>query len=176
MTKPTFEHPFIRYLLETVAGDRAARAILRRTLGRAPGDAPDAFRYVVPWLPNPCSDRLERIYYTVAGLLALHPQHIDEGNMGTHLREYVKAGDENRLKRVEERLEAALRAHPDDLPNHLRRLTGILRSAEIPVNWHALFNDLVYWDMPDQRAKKRWAASFWGAKSESTQTKSTVSE
>jgi len=161
MQKPTYEHPFVTHLIEKVTNDRAARAALRRTLGRAPGEAPEAFRYVVPWLPDPCSEQVEKVYYLVAGLYAYHPSHTQTGNMGAHLR--VLAGDnESAIKRMEGRLEAALRAHPDDLPDHLRRLVGILRSKDQPVNWHALMGDLLAWDYEPSYAKKRWAASFWG--------------
>jgi CRISPR system Cascade subunit CasB len=159
--KPIYEHPFVSYLIEKVGPDRAARAALRRTLRRGTAEAPEAFRYVVPWLPNPCSERVEGIYYLTAGLYALHPLHTGEGNLGTHLRD-LAGSDERAYERLERRLEAALRAHPDDLPDHLRRLVGILRSKDKPVNYQALMGDLLAWDNDDLRAKKRWAAAFWG--------------
>ncbi len=161
MKKRTYEHPFVNYLIEKLSGDRAARAVLRRTLGREIGEAPEAFRYVVPWLPNPCGERVERAYYLVAGLYAYHPVHTGDGNMGTHLRD-LAGSDEKTMERLERRLEAALRAHPDDLPDHLRRLVGILKAKDRPVNWHALMGDLLSWDNEDLRAKKRWAEAFWG--------------
>lgn len=164
MTKPVYEHPFVRYLLESVAGDRAARAALRRTLGRAPGEAPEAFPYVVPWPPDPCSERVEAVYYLIAGLFAYYPEHTDEGNMGAHLSRLAGDSEDSR-KRLEKRLAAALRAHPDDLPSHLRRLIGLLKAGNIPVNWHALMNDLLYWGDDNRRVQRRWAAAFWGGRS-----------
>lgn len=160
MKKPTYEHPFVNYLIEKVTNDRAARAALRRTLGRTPAEAPEAFRYVIPWLPNPCSEPVEKVYYLVAALYAYHPSHTPTGNMGAHL--LALAADKDAIKRLGERLEAALRAHPDDLPDHLRRLVGILKSKDQPINWHALMGDLLYWDNEKSFAKKRWASSFWG--------------
>ena len=164
MNKQPYEHPFVRYLIEKISGDRAARAVLRRTLGRSPGEAPEAFRYVVPWLPNPCYERTEAAYYLVAGLYAYHPAHTAQGNIGAHLHD-LAAGDEHALTRLEKRLEAALRAHPDDLPDHLRRLVGILKAKEIPVNYHELMRDLLQWDAEDRRVQKRWANAFWGGHS-----------
>ncbi|MEA4909277.1 MAG: type I-E CRISPR-associated protein Cse2/CasB [Anaerolineaceae bacterium] len=163
MIKPPYEHPFVSYLLTQIAGDRAARAALRRSLGRAPGEAPDAFRYVVPWLPDPCSQRVEASYYLIAGLFALHPKYIDEGNLAAHLRKLAGA-DEEENQRLERRLMAALRAHPNDLPNHLRRLVGILKAKDVPVNWHELMRDLLAWDHPERSAQKRWANAFWGGR------------
>jgi CRISPR system Cascade subunit CasB len=159
--KRTYEHPYVSHLIDKISADRAARAVLRRTLGREAGDSPEAFRYVVPWLPNACSERVEDVYYLVAGLFAYHPMHTGEGNLGGHLRE-LAGSDEKAVERLERRLEAALRAHPDDLPDHLRRLVGILKSKDRPVNWHALMGDLLSWDNEDLRAKKRWAQAFWG--------------
>ncbi len=164
MKKLSYEHPFVRYLIERLAGDRAARAALRRTLGHAPGEAPEAFHYVVPWLPNPYSERVEVVYYLVAGLFAYHPKHTGEGNMGSHLR--ALAGDNKEaIERLERRLVAALRAHPDDLPDHLRRLIGLLKAKEVPVNWHALMGDLLAWESDQHYAQKRWAQAFWGSRS-----------
>lgn len=164
MQKTPYEHPFVNHLLLHVANDRAARAALRRTLGRMPGEAPEAFRYVVPWLPDPCSERVESIYYLVAGLFAYHPKHTSEGNMGAHLRKL--AGDDDSVKeRIERRLVAVMRAHPHDLPDHLRRLVGILKAKEIPINWHSLMGDLLNWDHEERYAQKHWANSFWGGRS-----------
>ena len=163
MSKSSYEHPFVRHLIADIGPDRAARAALRRTLGRAPGEAPDAFRYVVPWLPQPCGERAERIYYLIAGLYAYHPKHTPEGNLGGHLRELAGA-DKDALERLEKRLQAALRVHPDDLPDHLRRLVGIFKAKEKPLNWHALIGDLLSWEHDDRYAQKRWAQAFWGGK------------
>ncbi len=160
MKKSPYEHPFVKYLTEQVATNRAARAGLRRALGRTPGEAPEAFHYVVPWLPNPCSDRVESIYYQIASLFALHPKHAVDGNMGDHLREL--AGEDDRAKeRLERRLVAVLRAHPDDLPEHLRRLVGILKAKDRPINWHTLMGDMLAWESDTHYAQKRWARSFW---------------
>ncbi|OGN79072.1 MAG: type I-E CRISPR-associated protein Cse2/CasB [Chloroflexi bacterium GWB2_54_36] len=173
MQKTPYEHPFVNHLLEHVANDRAARAALRRTLGRTPGEAPEAFRYVVPWLPNPCSEQVESIYYLVAGLFAYHPKHTSEGNMGAHLRK-LAGDDDNAKERIERRLVAVMRAHPHDLPDHLRRLVGILKAKEIPINWHGLMGDLLNWDHEERFAQKHWANSFWGGRS-SKETESDAS-
>jgi CRISPR system Cascade subunit CasB len=154
--------------MEKVSSDRAARAVLKRTLGREIGEVPGAFRYVLPWLPEKCSERTENVYYLVAGLYAYHPQHTGQGNMGAHLRD-LSGGDADAMARLEKRLIAALRAHPDDLPDHLRRLVGILKAKEKPINWHTLMGDLLYWDQDDFRVQKRWASAFWNRITETNQ-------
>src|ERR687886_2267464 len=53
-------------------GDRAALAALRRGLGKAVGDAPEMYPYVVPALGD-VDERQERPFYLIASLFALHP-------------------------------------------------------------------------------------------------------
>jgi CRISPR system Cascade subunit CasB len=106
---------------------------------------------------------VEASYYLIAGLFALHPKYIDEGNLAAHLRKLAGA-DEEENQRLERRLMAALRAHPNDLPNHLRRLVEILKAKDVPINWHELMRDLLAWDHPERSAQKRWANAFWGGR------------
>lgn len=97
MTQPpqsaTRAERFVEYLQQLAATeDRAALAILRRGLGRAPGEVAEAYRYVVPWLPEAPRRGEEEAYFLVAALFAWHPQRwpaetaAGSTNLGASLR------------------------------------------------------------------------------------------
>lgn len=153
-------HPFITYLQEQMVQDRGALASLRRGLGCEPGHAPEMFPYIVRWIPEKASREEEAAYYRIASLFAFHPLSASNGNLGTHLAQTISS--ENDQAAVERRFVALLKAHPDDLGNHLRQSISFLKSKEQPVNWHQLFRDLRAWSDPEKRVQKRWASGFWG--------------
>ena len=153
-------HPFITYL-EGMRENRAALAVLRRSLGQPPGDAPETFRYVVPWLPAGAPRWREEAYFLVAALFASHPAASGSGNLGDSFVQ-VKRKQKDQTA-IERRFSALLAAHPDDLPFYLRQAISFLRSEETPVNWHQLLSDVLAWGHPDGYVQKQWARSFWGA-------------
>ena len=162
-TNASKRHPFVSHL-ESLheADDRQALAALRRGLGRPLGAAPEMYPYVVPWLPSEASYQEEQNYYLVAALYASHPASARTGNVGDHLRAVCKT-DAKREAGVERRFTVLLSVHRDDLPDHLRQTISLLRSHEIPVNWHQLWSDLRWWDHPDAFVQRQWARAFWAA-------------
>lgn len=156
-------HPFVTYL-ESKCDDRGALAALRRGLGQEPGTVPDMYPYVVPMLPASASRAMEATYYLLASLFAYHPDPGGAGNMGHHFR---RAGGQDPDQAIERRFTALLAAHREDLPFYLRQAVSFLRSKDVPVNWHALFFDVLHWHYEDRRVQKRWAAAFWGAPAQS---------
>ncbi len=157
-------HPFVDYLLSLSEGEkRGALASLRRGLGKPPGQAPEMFRYVLPWLPENASREQEQAYFLVASLLAYHPKNCAEGNMGSHLaRCRDPQGNDDALER---RFSALLAAHPEDLPYYLRQAVSFLKSKEeIPINWSQLLKDLLGWDHPDRYVQRQWARAFWSGR------------
>ena len=200
MTKQAAEH-FVWHLMshylprDGTAGatsrSRAALATLRRGLGKAPGQAPEVFRYVVPALPpGDLDDQQEADYYLVAALFALHPPKagaaLDRPDFGAAMRELsqrvttrrrpadapqaAEGGDDDDSGAldpgVERRMAALLAASRDDLPDHLRHAVGLLSThEEIPVGWARLLYDLGRWDSPDRAAQRKWARSFWASAS-----------
>jgi CRISPR system Cascade subunit CasB len=65
------EERFVTYLEQLEhAEDRAALAALRRSLGKSPGEASEAHRYVLRFNPPV---REEETYYLIGALFALHP-------------------------------------------------------------------------------------------------------
>src|ERR1035437_1147702 len=91
------EQNFAGYLARLAErDDRGALAALRRGLGKEPGEAPEMFPYVVPWLPRQASIWAEQAYYLVASLFGLHSKPWNRGpdarsDLGASL-ERVNAG------------------------------------------------------------------------------------
>lgn len=159
------KHPFVSYL-EQHAEDRAMLAELRRGLGKMPGEASGMFPYVVPFVHN----RFEEAnLYLVASLFALHPVSTHEGNMGAHLHRYSEAvGDDAATTR---RFVQLLNLRWDALDSPLRQHISMLKSKDIPVNWHQLLFDLNNWNHEARFVQKRWASAFWRSpKTQQTQT------
>jgi len=155
MTTEDRKHPFVTYLQDH-AQDRAMLAELRRGLGRSPGEAPGMFPYVVPFVHQRYE---ENNLYMLASLFALHPASTDEGNMGRHLYQYIGVvGDEAATTR---RFVQLLNLRRESLDSPLRQHISILKSKDIPVNWHRLLYDLNYWDHEARFVQKNWASEFW---------------
>ncbi len=158
-------HPFVTWL-ESVrdsndqAYSRSTLAMLRRGSASAPGEDVNVLRYVVPWLPTDAGPWVERPYFTIAPLFALHPLSGGMGNMGSHFRriQQGKQGEDA----IERRFTALLNAHEDELAWHLRQAVSLCKANEVPVNWHALFDAIRGWSHPNRWVQRNWAQSFWG--------------
>jgi CRISPR system Cascade subunit CasB len=162
-------HRFLEYL-HTLKEDRGALAALRRGLGRKPGEAPEMFPYIFPWLPASAGAAEEQAYFLVASLFAYHPLSVDQGNLGSHLAATIRS--EHDRAAVERRFVALLKAHPDDLASFLRQAVSFLKSKDVGLNWDQLFRDLRAWDHPEQVVQKNWARGFW-SKTASVEVKET---
>jgi CRISPR system Cascade subunit CasB len=143
------------------ANDRAALAALRRAWSGEQRDIIGTFRYVGRHLPP--YRQAQDNYVLIAALFAHHPQSCEEGNMGTHFAA-LRAANPKREQALERRFSAMLRAHPDDLPHHLRTAVDLLKSNEvpIPVNWYQLLWDVRRWGHPEHFVQRHWATAFWG--------------
>lgn len=169
-TGGTKSRRFADFLRELEEGeDRAALAALRRGLGKRPGEAPEMFPYLVPWMPSEASPWQEAPYYLVASLFGLHPLSWGSAdvvgpttNLGASL---AILGHKERVERagVERRFVALLNSDRDDLPEHLRRIVGLLKAHEVPVDWARLLDDLGHWDWMNRPVQRRWARAFWGS-------------
>jgi len=144
------------------AKNRGALAALRRGLGKHPGEAPEMFPYVVPYLPETPSPALESAYYLVASLFAWHPENRSDGNIGNHLLQTIKS--DNDRASVERRFVALLNCHVNDLPDLLRQTIGNLKAGKIGINYAGLLSDLLHWSHPDRYVQRNWARGFWGSK------------
>ena len=160
MANETTRQEFVVYL-ESMREDRAVMAVLRRGLGQPPGGAPEMFRYVVPFVHQTTGAWQEEVYYMIASLFGYHPESAATGNMGSHLGLLRQKNLDSPA--IERRFTTLMAAHPDDLAFHLRQVISLLKSKDVAVNWHQLFQDTLRWNNPDTRAWvcKQWAGQFW---------------
>ncbi len=160
MTEPTAQDRFVDHLVDLANGkNRGALAALRRGLGLMPGEAPEMFPYIVPYLPNHPSRELERAYYLIASLFALHPSNTSEGNIGNHMAACIR--NQNDREAIERRFVALLNCHVDDLSGLLRQTVSYLKSKEQPINYKQLLSDLLYWSNREKSVQRHWALGFW---------------
>src|SRR6266511_1251547 len=181
------EREFVQYLQGFVdREDRAPLAALRRGLGKAPGEAAEMHRYVLPFLPRKSPWSEEQAYYLVAALFAWHQGSwlADEGedtpaatNFGASFAQLsrarrmegegnddqsgVEGGPGKTDESVERRFVALLNCHHDDLPDHLRHGVGLLKAHAVPVDWAQLLRDLQEWGWESRSVQRAWARDFW---------------
>ena len=151
-------------------GERGALAALRRALGKEPAEAPEAYPVVMPYLPKEAGERIERIYFLIGSLFALHPKSWQraEGDPWPHdfgasmriLAERRPGGG------VERRFGGLLACSDAELGEHLRHAVGLLKSEDVPVDWACLLSDLKHWNYERRPAQRRWARSFWAGTEE----------
>lgn len=153
--------------------DRAALAALRRGLGKEPGTAGEMYPFVLPRLPtSEKEDAYERgwswrqkCHFIVASLFAWHPVQLTTGerwqrNFGASIAR-LKQDREGMEAGVERRFVALLNAEPEDLPDHLRTMVGLLKANDIGVDWEMLLTDLQGWSRSGRPVQTKWAKAFW---------------
>lgn len=142
--------------------NRAALAMLRRGLGKQPGEAMEVYRIIGNFAAKAKSKTHEDAFHMVATLFGLYPSPNREGdqynsNFGASVSELsVKVNSDS----VEKRYVALLDAHKDDLPDHLRQMVGLLKANDVKINWLQLLKDLNWWDSDKREVQRRWAKSF----------------
>lgn len=114
----------------------------------------DMFSLVIPWVPE--NRHAEDSAFLVAALFALHPQRGGEKTLGAAFAKISGESDS-----IEQRFNALLNCHRDDLPYHLRQAVSLLRSKDIPVNWMRLLRDVLGWEHDDRHVQRAWAREFW---------------
>jgi CRISPR system Cascade subunit CasB len=162
------DQAFIDYL-HKLADDRAALAALRRGLGKPPGAAAETYPYVVPFLPQGRGDAAEEPYYLVATLFAYWHQGDrpvsanPPPNLGASLAKLQKTEKRKAesADSAERRFVALLNCHRDDLGQHLRRMVGLLRSKDIPIDWAQLLADVKGWNWESRSVQRAWGRAFW---------------
>jgi CRISPR system Cascade subunit CasB len=142
--------------------NRAALAMLRRGLGKQPGEAIEVYRVIGDFAANTKSKTQETNLHTVATLFGLYPSESREGsaydsNLGASVSDLSNKPNRDG---IEKRFVALLNAHADDLPDHLRQMVGLLKANDVKINWLQLLNDLHWWDRDDREVQRRWAKSF----------------
>ncbi|MHB1007514.1 MAG: type I-E CRISPR-associated protein Cse2/CasB [Chloroflexota bacterium] len=166
MSRPSEREAAFAAYMDQMSSKRklAALAALRRGLGKRPGEAPEMFPYVVPWLPAKCGWWEERCFYAAASAFAVHqvswsPAETSERtNFGASL---ARLAAKMETGGVERRFQAMLNCHRDDLPAHLAHLVTLLKSKEVPVDWAQLLHDIRQWGREDRAVQRDWAGAFW---------------
>jgi CRISPR system Cascade subunit CasB len=144
--------------------ERGPLAALRRGLGKKPGQAPEMYPYVVPWISERSSRGWEDALYLVAALFAWHPLvwHRVEGEYSANLGASLSlVARDTESESIEGRFVALLNAPSADLPVHLRHAIGLCKANEVPVDYVQLLGDLQHWEALERRVQRRWAAGFW---------------
>ena len=167
--------------LESLANNphkKGELATLRRGLIMHDGNNPIMYQVIYPLLfkaidVNKDEDYLldKQRYLPVvcklASLFTIHPStngsYKLNHNMGHHIR--FAAGE--RVEAAENRLKVLLDADEDDLFDHLKHVISFIGSskANTQINYHSLFDALIYWNSENRWIQKEWANGFWGYKS-----------
>ncbi len=163
-----YAQDFIRHLQALHETDRAASAILRRSLGFSLGAYPPAYPYVERFVASErhAQDASRLALYAVAGLYARHPQH-GKHTLATAWAELMHKRDLS--PSIEKRFITLLGADPEQLPDHLRQIVSLLAAEGIALDYAALLDDLSRWLNPyldsewRDQIRQRWARDFYRA-------------
>jgi len=171
------EQRFVNYLVRlahTRDSDPTARAtlaMLRRGLGKEPGEAPEMYRYVQPRLAA-VAEWDEGRYYLVASLFAAHQVNWHETdtpdprrlNIGASFRQFINAKPES-SDSTQRRFEALLECDREELPIHLRHAVSLLKSGDTWIHWEQLLRDIAQWNCEGKPVQRRWARAYWNGQS-----------
>jgi CRISPR type I-E-associated protein CasB/Cse2 len=96
----------------------------------------------------------------IAAFYAAHPTHAACGNLGSSLRTLaLSRGSENAIDVHERYLKRILAAKDSEhLCLRLEFVMRMLKSHGIPVDYEALYKDIVYWN---EHTQIQWAKSYY---------------
>lgn len=156
--------------------DAGPVAILKRCAGRTIGEASGRAKLIFYGIlgreaPTVYGARDEETYFLVATLFGLN-KHDSSGDFGTTMqtirRKTTSASIDNRMAILldsEFGLVEGRCPGGGELGWRLRQYVRFAASHEVGVNWTRLLQDLVWWNHPEKRARKRWARSYFGTTS-----------
>lgn len=159
----------VNWLDRTAQTDRRVVAILRRSLGYAPGTFVPSFAYVEPFLQPETSAWRRQTNYLVAGLWASHWREGRAGAPETFATACGLLDNEkriasrndvlDRISSTEARFIQVLDADAEQLVYRLRQMVALV--IEYPVNFDALLKDLFGWRDGRKIVQNRWAKDFY---------------
>ncbi len=106
-------------------------------------------------------------YFFAACLLALDKSALKASsfnetnvNLGASL---AKLGQKFSQEAIERRVGVLLDSRFDsgEMGFRMPQMVKMLTAADISVHWPQLLSDLLFWDAPEKRVQKRWAARFF---------------
>ena len=158
---------------------RAQLAMLRRGVGKKPGDLPELWGLLFAGMPEEFLStsgeptREEWAVYTALTLYALHQQgsaanepggcmHKETQGLGAAARQLIH--NEEDAPRIARRMQMAATANGmAEAAQHLRGLVRLLRGGKIPLDYVQLASDLYTFQFPDGAARVRlkWGQDFY---------------
>lgn len=140
---------------------RGVLAVLRSGLGTRNREWGPMWRYVAPYI-NETHHKTDDWFFVVAALAGWHPaerpSYLSKESLGKTARTLRDDSGS-----VDAHFAALLACREDDLPGHLRRIVGLLRSKDVPVDYRQLLMDLVDtgWSHPERLIQQKWARDFY---------------
>jgi CRISPR system Cascade subunit CasB len=146
--------------LEKLSGNRGNRpdagamAALRRGIGHGLADIdPAVMPYVTRFMD---ADEGPELFALLGNLYAKHPQHTANAeNLGAALARAMASDSQER------RFHSLLAARGDELVTRLREAVSLLASAEQPLDYVRLYQDLAGWEDDQRKVQMGWAREFW---------------
>ncbi|MBB5350957.1 CRISPR type I-E-associated protein CasB/Cse2 [Haloferula luteola] len=159
MSPPPNHDSFLQRLQRCVDDDRGMRASLRKYW--SPATRHQA--YPILGILGALDDSRKCL---LAALYAEHPLHKDGFTVGkAALRLGDRSDGEHPFDRHFRRLLAAEKlgsvAAPGDLAHRLHRLAMRLSREAVPLDYHAVHQNLNHWSSWADRVKLGWASDFW---------------
>jgi CRISPR system Cascade subunit CasB len=165
------EQRFVNYLVRLAHANndpaaRATLAMLRRGLGKEPGEAPEMYRYVQPRLAA-VAEWDEGRYYLVASLFAAHQVNWPETdtpdprrlNIGASFRQFINAKPES-SDSTQRRFEALLECDREEC-----RSTCAMPSASSNLTRFQFIGSscsgILPYGIERKPVQRRWARAFW---------------
>jgi CRISPR system Cascade subunit CasB len=158
---------------DELSDSRAALAELRRGFQ----NPIRAARHVARFVPEPktrADEGREERYYWVATLFAWHKLHKPGISLGHAFRSIKDKSDS-----VERRFFMLLTLPSENLPERLGQAVRLLKSNEVPLDWHRLLDDVLRWDDIKKPRQFRLAKDFFSKSADTgseTETRDTHSE
>ncbi len=176
-------YSFVKYKLSSITNrsepeTRAVLAILRRGVGRKPGELPQLYGEFLKGMPEKMYSSgngpsyAEWAVYIALTLYALHQQgkNVESENMN---RDNVSLGeaasrlaeDDDERERIWRRL--CIAAQSDDMTEmsyHLRGLVQLLRAKDVPLDYPRLAKDLYLYQLSEkwqESVRLKWGQDFY---------------
>ena len=155
---------------------RGEKAALKRNAGNTLAEERNTVGLFFRLLPYGTPEHDEEIYFLIATLIG-HNERAFEGDFGRTMRMIKdRTGQESIDRRFAILLDSdfalvdGYKNGGGELAYRMRQCVKLAGSREVGVDWPQLLEDLLLWNRPDRRIRKKWARSYYGAKVEKHET------
>lgn len=161
---------FFAMLERTRVNNPAAVAKLRRSLADDPGNDPDVYPIVEPWVST-AYPWTRQMAYLVAGLWAAHAPKARPNTAATIAEAFRHVPSSS----GESRFIALLDADPEELPWRLRQAVALVSKSAV-LDWPRLLDDVIRWNLPARTVQHRWAKDYYKKRPEANESNETTKE